>query len=158
MKRAQAAETAAREAAAASAKKIETDKEAKRIADASNFASEEFYPALGGGGAPKPVVKPVAMNFKKTVEVMATRAAAEEAAEQSKTHFALANVNVNVKAKMKVTAKAATEISSWDSCYDDYESEEMPYVSDAGDATEESDSEFNADLGSTRRRGDKGIW
>ena len=57
VKRAQASEIAAREAVVASAKKIEADKEAKRVADASNFASEEFYPALGGGGTPKPVVK-----------------------------------------------------------------------------------------------------
>jgi hypothetical protein len=150
VKRAEAAERAAREAATARAKKIEADKEAKRLADASNFASEESYPSLGGGA--KPVVKPVALNFKKTVEVMATRAAAEEASalhRRDAHEDYMRSIATTGRAKAKaVTAKY----------YDDYESEsgEMAYAGDEED--EESDGEFNADVGSTRRRGDKGIW
>ena len=132
-KRAQAAETAARDAAVARAKKIEATAAATRLADAQNFASEKSYPSLGGAG--KAVAKPVTMNFKKTVQESAARPPPPPARIQQD------------------VPKAAIRAPPME----DYESEleEMAY---AGDEGEESEGEFNADLGSTRRRGDKGIW
>ena len=145
-KRAEAAERAAREAATARAKKIEADKEAKRVADASNFASEESYPSLGGGA--KPVSKPVTLNFRKTVAEMATRAAAEEAADRARTE-AHEEYLRSIPTTGRIKAKAPQRPVE----YYESDSQEMAYAGE-----EESDGEFNADIGSNRRRGDKGIW
>ena len=149
VKRAEAAERAAREAATARAKKIEADKEAKRVADASNFASEESYPSLGGGA--KPVSKPVTLNFRKTVAEMATRTAAEEAANRARTE-AHEEYLRSIPTTGRIKAKAPQRPVE----YYESDSQEMAYAGDEGD--EESDGEFNADIGSNRRRGDKGIW
>jgi hypothetical protein len=46
-----------------------------------------------------------------------------------------------------------------DDCSDDgFEPEQMAYAGDEEEEGAEGDSEFNADIGSSRRRGDKGIW
>ena len=134
-KRAEFAERAAHDAAAARAKRIEAEQETKRVADMMNFTSETSYPSLGGGGAPK---KPVAMNFKKTVQDMAARTEKVEAATAAR--------NAAMRPQVK---------------YHETEYQQMTYAGDEEDEEEEeeeSDGEFNADLGSTRRRGDKGIW
>ena len=134
-KRAEFAERAAHDAAAARVKKIEAQQEAKRVADMMNFASETSYPSLGGSGVSK---KPVAMNFKKTVQDMVARTEKEEATTAAR--------NAAMRPQVK---------------YHETEYQQMTYAGDEeeeGEEEEESDGEFNADLGSTRRRGDKGIW
>ena len=124
-------------AATAYTKKLGDAKEAKRVAEASNFASETAYPSLGGAAKPVAVKSP--MNFKKTVQEMAERVAVEE--------------------KKVAAAKPVERVHSYDyqeTAYTDGEEDyqEMAYAGDEGD----SDGEFNADLVSNRRRGDKGLW
>ena len=115
------------------------------------------------GGAAKPIAKPVALNFKKTVEEMATRAAVEEAAERARTEaheeylrsIYPTAADAARRQRKEHDAYATYVRSSKESPYYEPDSQEMTY---AGNEEEESDGEFNADLGSTRRRGDKGIW
>ena len=138
-KRAELKERQERDAAEAWAKKQAAIKEEKRLADVRNFASEESYPSLGGMA--KPVAKAPVLNFKKTVEEMAARVAAEEE-NQRKFQEALGPV-------MKAPAKRREIMTrNLDDGPEDYD----------GPEEEEDDGEFNADLGSNRRRGDKGIW
>ena len=128
-KRVEAAERAARDAAFARTKKIASEAEAARIADATNFTSEDSYPALGGA---KPTAKSAtALNFKKTVTESAARPTV-------------------LREQRLTTGHTPTEP------YYEPEAQEMTYAGDEED--EDDDGEFNTNLYATRRRGDKGIW
>lgn len=142
-KRAEAKAAADREAAAAWAKKQADIKEEKRRADVSNFASEESYPSLG---AAKLVAKaPPPLNFKKTVEEMASRVAAQEE-QQARRDAAVSPVK---KVQQRQSQARSSIYRNTDDGPEDY---------DGPEEGEEDDGEFNADMYSTRRRGDKGIW
>jgi len=151
----------ARLAREARAKKEEDAREAKRMADATNFASSSSYPSLGGS---KPVAAKAApvMNFSKTVSTMAARAAAEEdAAKVAAAAAEVAAWSVPAQAVRYNCARAGrlnqAEDEHWEyQGEDDFDGQEAGEAGEAGE--EEEDGEFNADLTSTRRRGDKGIW
>jgi hypothetical protein len=160
---------AAREAAAARAKKTAEDAAAKKLADATNFTSEESYPSLGGGGPAKPPGG-TARNWGAAAKLGAARAAEREAEER----FAAAagdrdrgsRFEAAVYARARPPPVARTSSLTYD-YEDDQPDEEDDYapreperqrMAYAGDDEEEDDGEFNADIVSGRRRGDKGIW
>ena len=161
---------AAREAAAARAKKTAEDAAAKKLADATNFTSEESYPSLGGGGPAKPPGG-TARNWGAAAKLGAARAAEREAEER----FAAAagdrdrgsRFEAAVYARARPPPVARTSSLTYD-YEDDQPDEEDDYaprererqrMAHAGDdEEEEGDGEFNADIVSGRRRGDKGIW
>lgn len=156
---------AAREAAAARAKKVAEEAEAKKLADAQNFKSTESYPALGGGPAKATASK---MNWGAAAKLGITRAAEREAEER-----AAAALDRGSRFETIYTTRARPPPVTQRAASHDYEEEEEPdYEEDtyaprererqrmayAGDDGEEDDGEFNADIVSGRRRGDKGIW
>jgi len=146
-KRIEAKATAARESASVWAKKQADIKEEKRLADLCNFTSEESYPSLGGPslGSSKPVAKaPPLLNFKKTVEEMAVRVAADEE-QQARRAAAIGPV--------KKVLPPAPYTHYGDDGPEDYDGPD-----EGGEEGEEGNGEFNAEIYSTRRRGDKGIW
>lgn len=135
-----------REQREAALKRAAAAVEAQRLAEATNFNSDHSYPSLGGNGA---VAKPKqTMNFSKTVATMAAKAKRDDeiaavAAIQAAAEAAYAAPSIQRRRPVYQLPEA-----EMDGELDGYES--VP--------EEESDGEFNADLGSTRRRGDKGIW
>lgn len=170
-RRAAAEAQAAREAAEAREKRAAEEKERKRMADATNFASTELYPALGGGGAPAAGSKPKpAMNFSRVVTEMAEREEvrrAEEEREAAAAAAAAARAREETAASRQLFYGHRTyEVQHFayagddeDAPVDDYPDEESDYEEEAPPpADDEGDGEFNADIGSGRRRGDKGIW
>lgn len=166
-RRAAAEAQAAREATEAREKRAAEEKERKRIADATNFSSEEFYPSLGGGSSSAAAKPKPAMNFSKVVSEMAVReeirrieeereaAAAAVAAAHDRTERAMARRHIYARDSYEIQHFAYADDDE-DAPNDDYpeesDDEEPPPVA------EEEDGEFNADIGSSRRRGDKGIW
>jgi len=146
----QAAEAAyqVREQREAQLKRVEDAKEAQRVAEATNFASTDAYPSLGGKVTAAKAVP--TMNFSKTVVTMAARAVVEEkeaAAARATAAFEATLVPVPSVTRHRFPQEPAYVDDSYLSDEEDYE---------GGDG--QSDGEYNADLGSTRRRGDKGIW
>jgi hypothetical protein len=117
---------------------------AAKEAEATNFTSEVSYPSLGSTAAatgPKPV-----LNFKQAVKDMIAREAEAEvaaaAAAEAATYAELTSVSQPRKAQTLSRQRILDELE------DDYD----------GPEEDESDGEVNADIGSGRRRGDKGIW
>jgi hypothetical protein len=167
-RRAAAEAQAAREAADARVKKAAEEKERKRIADATNFTSEEFYPSLGGGGGGVSAKPKPAMNFSKVVSEMAEReeirrveeereaAAAAAAVAQARSDAAVARRHVYGYRGVQHFAYAGDDADE-EAPVDDYP-EDSDYEEEPPAAEEEDTGEFNADIGSSRRRGDKGIW
>ena len=164
-----AEEQADREATAAREKKKAADAAAKKLADAINFTSEASYPSLGGAARPAPATA-TALNFSKTVADMAEReehrleeerkAAAAAAAEAARAAAARGphrplRYRGHVPRPTMYDEDADTYGDEFSDDGFEPEHQQMAY---AGDEEEEGDSEFNADIGSTRRRGDKGIW
>ena len=150
-RRAAEAASQMREQREAALKRAAEVAEAKHLAEATNFGSDQSYPSLGGCAAaakPKPV-----MNFSKTVATMAARAKAEEEAAAVAAAHAAAEA-----AYAAPTVQRRRPAYQLDSRYQDMDGELEGYESAPEEEEEESDGEFNADLGSTRRRGDKGIW
>jgi hypothetical protein len=141
----------------ASAKRLEVEKEKKKLAELSDLTSEKHYPALGTSGG-KMTFKPV-LNFKKTVEEMAVREAEKEAAAttamKEAVEKAAASQRRTVVAPMRQFAKKPP-VDLLDELLGDEEEELQAYESESDE--EEDDGEFNAELYSDRRRGDKGIW
>ncbi len=144
--RRQAAEarTAFQAAEAREQKKIETAAAAKQ-AEAENFASETSYPSLASAstvGAPKS-----AMNYKQVVKDMIAREAEAQVA-------AAAAAEAATYSEMMAPAAPARSPTTYrqrilDELEDDYSGPEED---------EDEEDEHNADIGSGRRRGDKGIW
>ena len=126
---------AAKAAYSARASRLATEKDAterKRIAEASNFVSEQAYPSLGQSKAK--AVPP--LNFKKAV------------AEA----VALPPIPTPIISK-PVSSTKHIPTHCYDDGPEDYDGPEE------GDEDEEEDAgEFNAHLASNRRRGDKGVW
>ena len=163
-----AEEQADREATAAREKKKAADAAAKKLADAINFTSEASYPSLGGAPRPAPATA-TALNFSKTVADMAEReerrleeertAAAAAAAEAARAAaFRGPHRPLHYRGHVPRSTMYDEDADTYGDEHSDdgFEPEQMAY---AGDEEEvEGDSEFNADIGSTRRRGDKGIW
>lgn len=106
-----------------------------------SLESREEFPALGGS-VPAPSKKP-AMNFSKTVATMVARVTEEE--EKTATAAAVA------AAKAERLYYPRTVLPS--RIYEP-EFQQMTYAGDE----EDGDGEFNADIVSNRRRGDKGVW
>lgn len=161
-------EAQAREAREAAERRREEAAAAKKHAEATNFASEEFYPSLGAPkkGAGGPAGFAPSLNFKATVEAMKEREEREaaEAKLQAERDAADAARRAALGIAVRVTAPAARQ-SRWDRYMDDSDDEEET-GDDIGDGPvdapppddEEDDGEFNADTVRTARRGDKGIW
>lgn len=174
---------AAREAAAARAKKVAEEAAAKKLADATNFKSEESYPALGGRPAPTslqqrldelgatpyhPVHAPK-MNWGAAAQLGVQREAERAAAAGGGAGgrpAAREDTSFYTRVRPPTIAARSSSLTY------DYESEpeeedtyaprerERQRMAYAGDDSEpeEEDGEFNADLHSGRRRGDKGVW
>jgi hypothetical protein len=124
-------------------KKVEAAAASKQ-AEAENFTSETSYPSLGSStvGAPKP-----AMNYKQVVKEMIAREAEAQVA-------AAAAAEAATYTEMMTPAAPASRSTVFrqrilDELEDDYSGPEED---------ENEDDEVNADIGSGRRRGDKGIW
>jgi len=171
-RRAAAEAQAAREATAAREKRTAEEKERKRIADATDFASEDFYPALGGSRNSAAKFKP-AMNFSKVVSEMAEReeirrieeereaAARAAAAAQARADKAAYGRHIYGRRTVQQFAYAGDDEDAPADDYpedSDYEEEEAAPPPPADGEDEEDTGEFNANISSGRRRGDKGIW
>lgn len=104
--------------------------EAKERAEALDFTSEKSYPPLGS--------KPVEVPIKK-----------------SPLNFSKAAATIKEKEKVKEVVVAPAYYHQPVRVLPQYyEHQQMTYAGDE----EEEDEEFNADLMSSRRRGDKGVW
>lgn len=164
-------EAQAREAREAAERRREEAAATKKHAEATNFASEEFYPSLG---APKkgpagfaPALAQPMRSFKATVEAMKEREEREaaDARLQAERDAADAARRATLGVAVRV-APAPARQSRWDRYMDDSDDEEQETGDDIGDGPvyapppddEEDDGEFNADTVRTARRGDKGIW
>ena len=152
-RRAAEAASQMREQREAALKRAAEVTEAKHLAEATNFGSDQSYPSLGGSmtvAKPKP-----AMNFSKTVATMAARAKADEEAAAVAAAQAAAEA-----AYAAPTIQRRLPAYQLDARYQEMDGELQGYESapPEEEEEEEGDGEFNADLGSTRRRGDKGIW
>jgi len=123
----------ARQAEAARQQKSAAVVEAARIKDALAFTSGASYPSLGSGPSGKPKLPP--LNFKKAVSTPLPEARSA--------------ARLPLPVKEEEIRKASSLIY--------YDEEEEPYMGQR-DPEEVEDNEFNADLESGRRRGDKGIW
>lgn len=134
-------------------------KETKRLEEAMNFASMDTYPSLGGAMPRVQVEKPV-MSFSKTVAAMAAKVKAEEEAAAAAAEAAAAEYRA-MNPELSTTRLRATyrlpEVEYED--MEEYDEDDMDdYETAPPEEEEESEGEFNADLGDTRRRGDRGIW
>jgi len=124
-------------------KKIETVAAAKQ-AEAVNFASEASYPSLGSN---TPVATPKAtMNYKQVVREMIAREAETQVAAAAAAEAAA------FSEMMAPTAPAPRSTIFRQRILDELEDDY------SGPEEGEEDDELNADIGSGRRRGDKGIW
>jgi hypothetical protein len=135
-----------KEAEARTQRKAEETAAAKE-AEAANFTSEVSYPSLGsatGAAGPKPV-----LNFKQAVKDMIAREAEAEvaaaAAAEAATYAELTSVSQPRRPQTLSRQRILDELE------DDYDGPEE-------DEMDEDSGEVNADIGSGRRRGDKGIW
>lgn len=184
-RRAAAEAQAAREATEARAKKATEEKERKRIADATNFMSEDIYPSLGaagGAGASKP--PPRAMNFSKTVVDMAAREEMRRIEEEREAAVAAAAAAARARDNRmyvgtfhhKRAARPLYRVGDGEDLPNDEYPDEDEYDEAAlplppthdeeaelqgqgqGHGQDTEGCEFNAHIGSGRRRGDKGIW
>jgi hypothetical protein len=117
---------------------------ARKEAEALNFASAASYPVLGGGG---PKAQPKAtMNYKRTVEEMVERQKeleAEEAVAEASNWWDSAEPR---KVQSRYIRQRNTEELDDD------------FLSADEDEEKEDVGEFNAEIVSDRRRGDKGVW
>lgn len=111
--------------------------------------SDAAFPALGSGST-KPVLGKTGLDFKKTVMAPQT-----QVQTQVKTPAPLTKTTntANTKARKHVFVTRYGDDGPED--YDGPPEEDFdePYEEE-----EDEDAEFNADIVSTRRRGDKGIW
>ena len=103
--------------------------------------SREEFPALGGS-VPVSAKKPT-LNFSKTVATMVARVTEEEDKATVATSIAAAKAQ-------RLYHPRTLHIPNYEPDF-----QQMTY---AGDDEEEENGEFNADLVSNRRRGDKGVW
>lgn len=167
-RRHQAEQQAAREYREARERKAAAEEAAKREALALDFGSEAAYPSLGGAAAaskkpsawmsPSPGAgtfrdKAVALKERDEAEARAAAIAARQNQSQNRYEsIHTIHVRPRFQAPFYATEGAMHAENDGD---DGYESEhqEMAYADD-----EEEDGEFNADILSGRRRGDKGIW
>jgi hypothetical protein len=153
-----------REAAEARVKRDAEAAEAKRLADAMNYTSEDLYPSLGpgsGGGAVRPATR--RMNFKQVVSDLAARDAAERETAEFEASVAAANAWKNTTLQ-PVPLRRVTRIQVQASEDTDSEAEEddanswiAPEVEVAGLSAESADmedGEFNAHIGVRHKRGD----
>lgn len=145
-RRQEAEARAAFQAAEAREKRQAEDTEAKRQAEATNFSSQVSYPSLGSASSAatrstmnyKQVVKE--MIAKETEAQLAAAAAAEEDAYMEVTTF---------REPTRRPGAAFSRQRILDELEDDYSGPEED---------DDEDGELNADIGTSRRRGDKGIW
>jgi hypothetical protein len=133
-KRADTAAAAEKKAYEAYVKKLADEKAAKEHAQAVDFTSLKSYPSLGSTTAPVPVKKPV-LNFSRTVATMAEKE----------------------KEREKAVAPSFIRSRPTRPVHPNYYEEDNQQMTYAGDE-DDDDGEFNADLVSNRRRGDKGVW
>jgi hypothetical protein len=122
-----------RETTAAS---IEAAKEKRKYEEAINLGSQKAYPSLGGatGSVQKPKTT---LDFKAVAEAAAAAQIEEDEKEKDDT-----------LEWGEFTSAPAQKNSTVDNFLDNFDD----------DDEEEEDEEFNAEILSTRRRGDKGIW
>lgn len=155
--------------------KVKRDAEEKArsaAAAATAFDSETSYPSLGGGAASafKPITKST-LQFKRTVADLKAR---EEAAELAQLAASAEQREKESWDFMPQGLRQRRFIGN--RCYDDGpedhdgpEEEDMGTdplndafceedASDAEHEEEATNTEFNADLATTRRRGDHGVW
>lgn len=128
-------------------KKAEAVAAAKQV-EATNFASEISYPSLGSSastGAPKPV-----MNYKQVVKDMIAREAEAEVAAAAAAEAAEYTAMTAAPTPVRKTVYRQRILDELEDDYSGPEEDELE-----GD---EGDGELNADIGTGRRRGDKGIW
>ncbi len=130
-----------RAAEAREAKKVE-EVAAARQAEAENFRSEASYPSLGGAA---PTTSRSSLNYKQVVkDMIAKEAEAQLAAAAAAEEAAYTNATT----VREPTRQAFSRQRILDELEEDYD----------GPEEDEENDEINADIGSSRRRGDKGIW
>lgn len=143
--------------------KAKRDAEAKERA-ALAFDSESAYPSLGGGSATR-VQTNTTMNFSKTVADMAERE--REAAILMQQSAAEETFDADEFYARGIRRRAQLGTRCYDNGPEDYdgpeefEDEEDDYEEEEIDVNEDEDEnngEYNAELATTRRRGDKGVW
>lgn len=117
----------------------------KAEADAMNIASLETYPSLGSA-PPRPKTT---MNYGKTVAEAAARIEASEAAARSMVEEEATGLRLPPRIRRCAYPTGPT--------YEEEEEEEEEGYEE-GNEEEGNAGEYNADLTSGRRRGDKGIW
>ena len=107
--------------------------------------SESAFPALGPTKPTNVTNAKVTLDFKKTVMTPVTQTQTQ--AVQPKAHVPAAPTQSKKKKHVFITRYGDDGPEDYDGPPEGYEEEE-----------EEEEEEFNADIVSTRRRGDKGIW
>ena len=137
---------AAFQAAEAREKKQAEAVAAAKQVEATNFTSEISYPTLGSSastGAPKP-----AMNYKQVVKDMIAREAEAEVAAAAAAEAAEYTAMTAAPTPARKTVYRQRILDELEDDYSGPEEDEM----------DEDEGEINADIGTGRRRGDKGIW
>jgi hypothetical protein len=136
---------AAFRAAEAREKKTAEATAAAKQAEAENFTSESSYPSLGP--SPSSKVAPPALNYKQAVKDMIAKEAEAELAAAAAAEEAAYATATSIREPSRQTYSRQRIL---DELEDDYSGPE--------EDEEDNNGEVNADIGSSRRRGDKGIW
>jgi hypothetical protein len=138
---------AAFRAAEAREKKTAEATAAAKQAEAENFTSQTSYPSLGPSPSPSSKAAPPALNYKQAVkDMIAKEAEAQLAAAAAAEETAYATAT-SIREPSRQTYSRQRIL---DELEDDYSGPE--------EDEEDNNGEVNADIGSSRRRGDKGIW